>query len=166
MNPTEIVRQPKHANGGDNAKNATANKQKPTQRVNNHYSSPLAPRSPKLKNFKIASVPTKLISAYNNAISRNSGRPVRKPSRATNKTVAVPMLLTARIRSVNVGPINARTNIIAMTMRIAPVATANIMIDRPSESWSPDPRYDCSSHLPEHYRQTLLQASGPTGHLQ
>ena len=86
------------------------------------------PRLPYLKSFRTAIVEIKLISAYNNAMSIKSGRFVKKPNNAINKTVAVPKVFMAKIRSNTVGPSTARSKRKNITTKIAIVVVINIVI--------------------------------------
>ena len=53
------------------------------------------------------------------AISKKSGRPIRKPTAAINKTVLVQNIFTPRIRSYTVGELSVRHKAKAMTIKIA-----------------------------------------------
>ena len=82
-------------------------------------------------------MPTRLSNAYNNARSRNSGRPVRNCTTTISSVVFVVNELTASTRSNTEGPRSARNSASTIVARIAIVASVNISCPQPDH----DPRY-------------------------
>jgi hypothetical protein len=82
-------------------------------------------------------VATKFIKAYNNAISKKSGRSLKKPRTPINRTVFVPKELVDKTLSYRVGPLYnlINTRIIAINNKISAtkkikLGIASIMISQ------------------------------------